>query len=452
MKNSINNQENQPQPPTEAAPTSAALDGAPKKRNYLPWLLGILGLVVILAISFLVLTDNQKKVKKNPATINNPELIEFIRGYLKEGTETQFKIEKTEGDYAYGTGGVKDEGGFYWAAAKKDGQWNYAFGGNGIPSCTEVEVFLVGTFGGKFDECYQTQKRIINRNNSVKYSPQAKLYTSKRLGLNLYYLPERHDGVKEEGNRIYVTNGASKQFVEIFSKKKDETMIDAISRALLTKFDKEKCVVISRIEKDPTKIYDNSTPLWLMPIGKLYEIEDKTRQYADDAYYCPGDYSQANGARYFVEDENDKTKFYFYELGQYIGDWEVEQEKNMEPSTPILTTCKDESEGTPVITSLSSNSGSIGTKLEIRGCNFSGFEGDYNGWIENSQGIKGLLYGETGSTSNLLNVTLKSSLCQNDTSYSGFPCDAFLTLTPGAYKIYMTPWGKKSNEINFTIN
>lgn len=122
------------------------------------------------------------------------------------------------------------------------------------------------------------------------------------------------------------------------------------------------------------------------------------------------------------------------------------------PSPSLPTACKDEQEGTPVITSLSGYSGSIGTKLEIRGCNFSGFEGDKNAWIVNSQGVKGLLYGEAGSTSKLLKVTFKSPLCQKDTSYSGLPCDASLTLTPGVYKIYVMPWGKESNKVSFTIN
>jgi hypothetical protein len=119
--------------------------------------------------------------------------------------------------------------------------------------------------------------------------------------------------------------------------------------------------------------------------------------------------------------------------------------------TPSQITCIDNPEGDPVITSLSSYSGPVGTKLEIRGCNFSGFEGDKNAWIENAQGIKGILYGESGSTSKLLKVTLKSPLCQKDTSYSGLPCDAELILIPGKYKIYVMPWGKKSNEVSFTI-
>ncbi len=123
--------------------------------------------------------------------------------------------------------------------------------------------------------------------------------------------------------------------------------------------------------------------------------------------------------------------------------------QNTPPSLP--TTCKDESEGVPVITSLSSDSASVEEKIEIRGCNFSGFEGDKNAWIENREGIKGIFYGEAGSTSKFLKLTLKSPLCQRDNSYSALPCDAWLTLSPGVYKIYTMPWGKKSNEVNFTI-
>jgi hypothetical protein len=128
-----------------------------------------------------------------------------------------------------------------------------------------------------------------------------------------------------------------------------------------------------------------------------------------------------------------------------------EQKSKIEPTPSLPTTCKDEPEGVPVITSLSIYSGPVGTKLEIRGCNFAGFEGDINAWIENNEGEKGFLQGEAGSTSKIIKVTLKSSLCRKDTSHSGLPCDEWLTLTPGTYKIYTMPWGKKSNEVTFTI-
>ncbi len=122
------------------------------------------------------------------------------------------------------------------------------------------------------------------------------------------------------------------------------------------------------------------------------------------------------------------------------------------PSSQVLpTTCVDKAGSMPVITSLSAYSGSVGTMLEVRGCNFAGFEGDKNVWIENSQGGRGLLGGEIGSTSKFLKITLRSPLCEEDTSYSGLPCKVFLNLVPGIYKIYAAPWGKNSNEVNFEI-
>ncbi len=122
-------------------------------------------------------------------------------------------------------------------------------------------------------------------------------------------------------------------------------------------------------------------------------------------------------------------------------------------TTSLPTSCVDQQEAKSVITSLSSYSGPIGTSLEIRGCNFAGFEGDKNAVIENSQGVVGILYGEQGSTAKLIKITLKSPLCSQDNSYTGLPCSSYLTLTPGTYKIYTAPWGTntKSNLATFTI-
>lgn len=116
-------------------------------------------------------------------------------------------------------------------------------------------------------------------------------------------------------------------------------------------------------------------------------------------------------------------------------------------------TCLDEdpSEGTPVITSLSTSSGSIGDTIEIRGCNFLGFEGDRTAWIENEAGTKGILYGSQDSTDKLIKITLKTPLCQKDTSYSGLPCDSEFKLVPGKYLLYTLPWGRKSNTVPFIV-
>lgn len=123
------------------------------------------------------------------------------------------------------------------------------------------------------------------------------------------------------------------------------------------------------------------------------------------------------------------------------------------PPQPLPIKCVDKPESRAVITSLSVYSGPVGTKLEIKGCNFAGFEGDKNAVIVNAQGMQGILHGEAGSTAKVIKVTLNSPLCQEDNSYSGLPCSGSLTLTPGTYTIYITPWGEdtKSNLATFTV-
>ena len=118
---------------------------------------------------------------------------------------------------------------------------------------------------------------------------------------------------------------------------------------------------------------------------------------------------------------------------------------------PSCTDAPPGDEAVPVITSLSTYSAIVGASVEIRGCNFAGFEGDKNTWIMNNQGTEGILYGEEGSTSKLIKITLKSSICQKDNSYSGLICTASLDLTPGQYKIYVRPWDKQSNAVNLQI-
>ena len=128
-----------------------------------------------------------------------------------------------------------------------------------------------------------------------------------------------------------------------------------------------------------------------------------------------------------------------------------EQDNNVSPITILPTSCIEQDEWTPVITSISANTGTTEQKLEIKGCNFSGFEWDKNAWIENEQGKKAIIYGEEWSTSEILKISLKSSLCQEDNSYSGLPCKNWLYLNPGKYKIYVMTLGKVSNKMDFTI-
>ena len=115
------------------------------------------------------------------------------------------------------------------------------------------------------------------------------------------------------------------------------------------------------------------------------------------------------------------------------------------------TTCTDEPNGAPIITSISPSSAKIGETIIVHGCNLAGLEGDKNIWLQNNQGIKGILYGTSRSTQDAITITLSSPLCQTDTSYSGLSCAAWLTLSPGTYTLYTIPWGISSNIVHFTV-
>jgi hypothetical protein len=108
----------------------------------------------------------------------------------------------------------------------------------------------------------------------------------------------------------------------------------------------------------------------------------------------------------------------------------------------------------PVIYYISPSSGITGGNFIMTGKYFNGFEGDLNLWIENSNGIKGIIYGDRNtSNDNSINFILPTSVCQQDMSYIGLPCpaDKSWTLTPGKYKIFVRPWSVESNKVDFTI-
>ena len=106
----------------------------------------------------------------------------------------------------------------------------------------------------------------------------------------------------------------------------------------------------------------------------------------------------------------------------------------------------------PIINTITPQSAPIGAIVELRGINFSGFEGDKNAWIENSNGQKGIVYGMYPySTSELIRFKLADKYCTVDTSYSGKPCPSYINITQGTYNIFVNPWGKTSNKVQLIV-
>jgi len=97
----------------------------------------------------------------------------------------------------------------------------------------------------------------------------------------------------------------------------------------------------------------------------------------------------------------------------------------------------------------------VGTKVDIRGCNLAGFEGDQMAIFERSDGEKLTFYG-SGYNEKVMTVTIADN-CPTGSEigrYSGItsPCETIKAL-PSVYKVYVITWGDefKSNLATFTV-
>ena len=114
---------------------------------------------------------------------------------------------------------------------------------------------------------------------------------------------------------------------------------------------------------------------------------------------------------------------------------------------------------TPLITSINPTSGPVGTIVQIKGKNLSGFEGDLGATFVQANGMKYSLvdkFGDYPKTAGSLIAVVVKEPCEKGTTviadYSGKPytCE-YNPILPGVYKVYTEPWGKKSNEVSFTV-
>jgi len=134
------------------------------------------------------------------------------------------------------------------------------------------------------------------------------LYDSSKLSLKVYYHKDNlNEGkVIEDGNTIHV-EGDRGQSVTVFTKGENESLLNAIQRDVLAGYSTETCVVTRAVD---------------MP-GRFY-INDTKREYLDDPANCPVEFTEGNGASYFVEDPNDSRRYFHFDIGQYYADWKVE--------------------------------------------------------------------------------------------------------------------------------
>lgn len=105
----------------------------------------------------------------------------------------------------------------------------------------------------------------------------------------------------------------------------------------------------------------------------------------------------------------------------------------------------------PSITSILPNSAGLGSTITVTGTNLCGFESDRNLVIENSAGQKGVVYGSSDSTCNVINFTLADKYCTTDMSYIGLPCPSYINIVAGTYNIYSRTPSGTSNRVSFSI-
>lgn len=165
------------------------------------------------------------------------------------------------------------------------------------------------------------------------------------------------------------------------------------------------------------------------------------------------------------------TTIFNYGTGQA---YPLSQDERVKEIPEILSTFKfisvndshlekgSETPDTPYIGSIIPWSAKTGTTIEITGSGFLGFESDAYFFFKRADGKIARLSASV-STQNTgdakgaqtAKVVLKEPCQQGQTviqDYSGKPiqCD-YVQLTPGTYTVYTTPWGNKSNEVQFTI-
>ena len=137
------------------------------------------------------------------------------------------------------------------------------------------------------------------------------------------------------------------------------------------------------------------------------------------------------------------------------------QEQASNTPTP---TCAGRDSMAPYILSITPTSGPVGSKVTIKGCNLSGFEGDVGVTFERSDGKKigvaeGTLYRTVIDVAEEQTITgTITTACPMGSKvglYSDLPtaCET-VEVTPGTYAVYTnTParGGSKSNSVTFTV-
>jgi len=153
-------------------------------------------------------------------------------------------------------------------------------------------------------------------------SAGATTYTSPALGISFSYLPDQSGQtvkVLEQGDKIYVypanMEPTAGQWVQVFQKSADESLLDAIRRVIMPGYPAQDCPVVRAAD-----------PAGAGRHASNYEYAGIVVRRApgeDDAAVlprwrtCPQPYTVVGGIGYFQSDALHPSKFLFLSIGQY---------------------------------------------------------------------------------------------------------------------------------------
>lgn len=157
-------------------------------------------------------------------------------------------------------------------------------------------------------------------------NPNSNVFTSQDLGVSFYYTKESTGGVggtkvlvKEIGNKIYVysasTQPESGQYLEMFAKDKNQTLIDAVKSKILTGYSLDDCLVKTISGTFSGQSYSANFELAQIGVPTTAGVDMET--LSEEVKKCPAGYVAFGGLNYFLMDSTYPDKFIFLSIGQY---------------------------------------------------------------------------------------------------------------------------------------
>lgn len=159
---------------------------------------------------------------------------------------------------------------------------------------------------------------------SIPAGPNSNLFTSPGLGISFNYTSKKQDNgsmieVKQIGNKVFVYFSTVKaetgQYLEMFSKDKNDSLIDATKKKILTGYSLNDCLV-----KTITKTFTGQTHpanFELVQISVPVAPNDDLINFSEKAKKCSTAYTALGGLSYFLSDPSHPDKFIFLSIGQY---------------------------------------------------------------------------------------------------------------------------------------